>query len=271
LESKPIEFEVFQEKLRVVFSAGVSASIVAEAQGSLSLDVTKGADKVGITVAQGPAKIGKAGTLKGSAFAGGKAGIEISAKIDWVKRSAYGPRVEKWIRKTLKEHVPHAIVDRIPDKWIGSIAKAGAVTLIGEGGVSTLLNAKIGLTGSAGIGGEAAFSAGFSGGRIRYAANLSGTIGLGVGYNYQIDLDAVDGVRFLGLALIEAAQWVFKKFGTEPAKIQAAFDKKCTEAKRDIGKTIHEYGTGKHGRLADYAIPDSVAKKAAEKLGYKVG
>ena len=122
-------------------------------------------------------------------------------------------------------------------------------------------------SGSAGIGGSAAFDLGLSGGRIKAAGTLKGTGGLGIGGKVNLDMDAVNGIRFLALMAWRGAHEVVELFGVGANYIAQFVTRTTRQVSRWLGKQIYSYGTGKVG-YADYFIPDSMALNVASLLGY---
>ena len=181
------------EPVRVKITAAVSASVLAEAQGEIELDVSKG-DNLGVTVGGGV-----------SAFAGAKAGVEVGAHIQWMRNQDYTALLMDFL-----DDIPGIgwAVDDVPkDLWtqISSV-------LVGTG-TSDLLIAKAGVHGSAGIGGEASFGLALQGGRVKMNGNLNGAIGIGGGATTSLDLDAVDGARFGGVLAMRGVEWIKKHIG----------------------------------------------------------
>lgn len=192
------------EPVRVKITAALSASVLAEAQGEIELDVSKG-ENLGVTVGGG-----------GSAFAGAKAGVEVGAHIQWMRNQDYTALLMDFL-----DDIPGIgwAVDDVPkDLWtqISSV-------LIGTG-TSDLLIGKAGVHGSAGIGGEASFGLALQGGRVKMNGNLNGAIGLGAGAKTSLDLDAVDGVRFGGVLAMRGVEWIKKHIGGAASWTDQAID-----------------------------------------------
>lgn len=261
LTAGPYGFNMMGEKMRSEFTVGLSAGVVAEANGAIDLNVSKGAKGVGVEV-DTPAGIGTSAKLSG--FAGAKAGIEAGAKLDWGKKPDYRFSVEDYTRKMVQDYLG-SYTDYVPDYLFNEFSEHFAAIVIGNGGWENLAAIKAGVEGTAGIGGEASYNLGLQGGRVKCSGTLQGTVGVGVGGKIGLDLDALDGVRFLGLMLFRTADKILKAFGISPSQIYARLDKKIQKAKKWLGKEIYDVGTS--GKI-DYVIPDSVAGWCANKLGY---
>lgn len=186
-------WKLLGEPVRVKITAALNASVLAEANGEIELDVSKG-DNLGVTVGGG-----------GRAFAGAKAGVEVGAHIQWLRSDDYSGLLMDFL-----DDMPGFgwAVDDVPvDIW-----KSVATTLIGTG-TSDLLIGKAGVFGSAGIGGEASFGLALQGGRIKMNGDLNGAIGLGGGAKTSLDLDAVDGIRFGGVIALRGVEWIKDHIG----------------------------------------------------------
>jgi hypothetical protein len=188
IEAPVFTWSLLGEPVRVKLTAGVSAAVVAEANGELELDVSKG-ENLGVTVGGG-----------GRAFAGAKAGVEVGAHIQWMRHGDYSQLLMDFL-----DDIPGVgrFVDDVPvDLW-----KQISQVLVGTG-TSDLLIAKAGVFGSAGIGGEASFGLKLQGGRVQLQGDLNGAIGLGGGAKTSLDLDAVDGIRFGGVLALRGVEWI---------------------------------------------------------------
>ena len=253
----PYGFNLGGEKMQSEFTVGVSAAVLAEANGELNINAMKSGEGAGLKI-----EAGSEGKV--SAFAGGKAGVEAGAKLDWGKQADYRSKVESYTRDLIREYLG-SYTDYVPDFMFGEFAEYFASIVIGEGGWKNLAAVKGGLEGTAGIGGEAAYNLGLSGGRIKCSGKLQGTVGLGLGGKVSVDLDALDGVRFVGMMLFNGADYLLKKFGIAPSTIMGRLRKKTDQAMAWLGKQIYDYGTSGY---TDYLIPDSVASYCAKQLGY---
>jgi hypothetical protein len=261
LTTNPYAFSIGGEKMRTQFTVGVNAGLIAEAGGQIDLNVSKHEKSVGVEVEPGAGGGTKAGV---DAFAGAKAGIETSAKLDWGKSTTYRSNVENYTRNQV-----HSLLgdysDILPDYLFSEFASHFSSIVIGSGGWQNLAALKGGVQGSAGIGGNASFNLGLKGGRIKCGGALGATIGLGVGGKVGMELDAIDGMRFLGLMLFKTAQKVVNQFGITGGRIWKYIKKKGKQALRWLGKQVYDVGTS--GNL-DYVIPDDTAKWCARQLGY---
>ncbi len=190
IEAPVFGWKMLGEEVDVAITAGVSAAVLAEANGNINLDVSKGED-LGAELSGG-----------GKAFAGAKAGAEIGAKIRWKRQPDYTQLV-KGFAKSLPGGFDDWLVDKVPNDVWGQVAQV----LIGTGR-SDLVAAKAGVEASAGIGGEAKFGLSLKGGKINATGALSGTVGLGAGVNTNILLDAIDGVRFIGVLAMRGTEWL---------------------------------------------------------------
>ncbi len=182
IEAPVFGWSMFGEDFNVNLSAGVSAAVLAEANGKIDLDISKGKDTLGATVKGG-----------GHAFAGAKAGVEIGAALQWKRRPDYSQDIIKFA-KSIPGSVDDWLIDKLPEDFWPKFSS----TVIGSG-ASKIVDARAGVTGSAGIGGDASFGFGLSGGKINVSGELSGTVGLGAGVSTDLQLDAVDGVRLVGV------------------------------------------------------------------------
>lgn len=190
IEAPVFGWKMLGEKVDVAITAGVSAAVLAEANGNIEMDISKG-DDLGVQMKGG-----------GKAFAGAKAGVEVGAKLRWHRQPDYTDLVIGFA-KSLPGGVDDWLVDRIPrDVWV-QVSKI----LVGQG-VDDLVGAKAGVEGSAGVGGEANFGLEFKDGKINVSGALSGTVGLGAGVKTDIMLDAIDGPRFAGVLAMRGTEWL---------------------------------------------------------------
>ncbi len=190
IEAPTFGWKFLGEQVDVAVTAGVSAAVLAEANGNIDIDISKG-DDLGVQVGGG-----------GKAFAGAKAGVEVGAKLRWRRQPDYTQLV-KGFAKSLPGGVDDWLVDKVPDSTWADVSRV----LIGSG-KSDLLTGKAGVEGSAGVGGEAKFGLSLSGGKINVSGSLAGTVGLGVGVHTDLILDAIDGVRFAGVLFMRGTEWL---------------------------------------------------------------
>ena len=93
--------------------------------------------------------------------------------------------------------------------WTRSLrALASVATLLVGTGKSKVMHASAGVEGSAGIGAEAKFAAGLNEGMIEVSGKVGGTFGLGGGVKTKIGLNAVDGVRLVGVLGMKGMNWL---------------------------------------------------------------
>ena len=190
IEAPVFGWKMLGEQVDVAVTAGVSAAVLAEANGNIDLDISKG-DELGVQMGGG-----------GKAFAGAKAGVEVGAKLRWRRQPDYTDLVKNFA-KSLPGGFDDYLVDKIPREVWTEVSHV----LIG-GGKSDLLAAKAGVEASAGVGGEANFGLSLSGGKINVSGTMSGTVGLGVGVHTNLLLDAIDGVRFAGVLFMRGTEWL---------------------------------------------------------------
>jgi hypothetical protein len=190
IEAPAFGWKMLGEDVDVAVTAGVSAAVLAEAEGNIDLDISKGED-LGIEMGGG-----------GKAFAGAKAGVEVGAKLRWRRQPDYTDLLMNFA-KSIPGSLDDYFVDKLPrEAW----TEIGHV-LVG-GGKSDLLSAKAGVEGSAGIGGEAKFGGTLKGGKINVSGTMSGTVGLGAGVHTDLMLDAINGVRFAGVLFMRGTEWL---------------------------------------------------------------
>ena len=269
----PYPFSMLGESLRAEFTAGVSAEVAAEVNGTIAVKAYKGGKNVGIELNHDAKNSGYGAGAGVNAFAGAKAGVEVGAKVDWQKKKAYQILIESFLNNLLAEKLPKNAAGTTVRKLVDYIARqfdianiAGAI-MFGSPGWTNLLAVKGGVEGSAGIGGSAAFDLGLAGGRIKAAGTLKGTVGLGIGGKVNLDMAAVNGIRFLALMAWRGAHEVVELFGVGANYIAQFVTRTTRQVSRWLGKQIYSYGTGKVG-YADYFIPDSTALNVASLLGY---
>jgi hypothetical protein len=243
------EFALMGEEMRARFHAGLSAAVVAEAQGSLEVNLKRSDGGVGLSF-----KSPKAGA-EVSGFAGAKAGVEAGAELEWNKRVERGKAAEAWLR---------SIAGTLPEGLLAAVLDEVAPHLFGPPGWTALAGIVARAEGSAGVGGALGLGVSFPGGRLRVTGNAQGTVGLGVGGKVDVDIGVVDGVRFFALMSVLGARALVDDFGVPPE----VFAERLREWSAQIGRLVFEYGTGVRGGL-DYAIPDAVAIAAARALGYE--
>ncbi|MFO0747866.1 MAG: DUF4157 domain-containing protein [Myxococcota bacterium] len=224
-EAGPYDFSLGGEALRATFSVGVSAAVVAEASGALSVNIAKSANKVGIELTQPKtAAVGAGG--KAAAFAGGKVAADIGAKLEWKKSTSYAQHM----RELGKRYISSWLARALPDSWIDSLANV----VYGSGGVTTIAAVKAGLEGTSGIGGEIGGGIAFAGGRISVSGKFQGTLGLGAGTNIKADIDAIDGMRLLVILIANGPQ-VLEDFGMAGEKVWAFAKEKALAAWNSSG------------------------------------
>ena len=190
IEAPVFGSKMLGEQVDVAVTAGVSAAVLAEAEGNIDLDISKG-DDLGVTVGGG-----------GKAFAGAKAGVEVGAKLRWRRQPDYTDLLMNFA-KSIPGGIDDYFVDKLPREAWTEISHV----LIG-GGKSDLLAAKAGVEASAGIGGQAQFGGSLKGGKINVSGSMSGTVGLGAGVHTDLMLDAIDGVRFAGVLFMRGTEWL---------------------------------------------------------------
>jgi hypothetical protein len=190
IEAPTFGWTFLGEKMDVAVTAGVSAAVLAEANGNIDLDISKG-DNLGVNLSGG-----------GKAFAGAKAGVEVGAKLRWRRQPDYTDLIVDFA-KSLPGGFDDYLVDKVPRQVWTEVSRV----LIGSG-KSDLLTGKAGVEGSAGVGGEAKFGLTLQGGKINVSGSLAGTVGLGVGVHTDLMLDAIDGVRFAGVLGMRGTEWL---------------------------------------------------------------
>lgn len=207
IETPPVDFTLGGESLQATMYVSLSSAVLAEAAGAIAINASKNAGKVGIELAQGEKRGGVGAGAKASAFIGAKAGIEVGAKVDWIKKASYRDEVTEMLKKKM----PEFIAKRLPAERIATV-------LIGSGGRSTVIGLKGGFEGTSGIGGEAGGTIAFAGGRLRVEGKFQGTFGLGVGSSLRADIDAIDGMRLLAILIVRAAH-LAAEFGITPERV----------------------------------------------------
>ena len=207
------------EKMAVAITAGVNASVLAEANGNIKMDIGK--SEKGIN-----ANIAGAG---GKAFVGAKAGVEVGAEIQWRRNSAsyYGG-----LLKSFASSLPGTWDDKLVNKVPEEIWPQLAQVLIGTR-TSTVMYARAGIEGQAGLGAEATFNGGIKDGMIEAGTTLGGSFGLGGKTKTSVGLHAVDGVRLGGVMAMKGATWL--------ADTLPAAKKWLEDLEAELDKKIDEY------------------------------
>lgn len=181
------------ERIATGLTFGVNAAVLAEANGTVELDIDKGTDKM---------NAGVGGSLKG--FAGAKGGVEVGADLRWMRSSSqtYGNVLQDFAR-SLPGKLDDYLVDKLPKELWPQLA----AVLIGRG-QSKVAYAKAGVEGSAGIGGEASFSGGMNNGMIEFSGSLNGTVGLGGGVKTDLGINPIDMGRLGGVMSMKGITWM---------------------------------------------------------------
>ncbi len=187
LQSAPVTFKFLGEELRAMFTAGVKASVLAEAKGDVRFDVSKG-DTPAASLALG-----------GSTFAGARAGVELGAEVKWQKGSDYKPLLVDFVKAL--PGTPDWLVDQVDDSFWAAVERV----MVGNKIPTLIAGVKAGVDGSAGIGGSAGLNLGFSGGQITVDGHVSGTVGLGVGTHLTTTIDALEGLRYLSMLAVRGS------------------------------------------------------------------
>jgi len=187
------DWQIGGEKMAVALTAGVNAELLAEANGNIKLDVGKSDKGINAHIEGG-----------GKAFVGAKAGVEIGAEVQWWKKSAqnYGD-----LLKAFASSLPGSWDDRLVEKVPPEVWPQLAQVLIGTRH-STVMYAKAGVEGQAGLGAEATFNAGMKNGMIEASGSLGGSFGLGGGVKTSVGVNAVDGVRLGGVMAMRGTTWL---------------------------------------------------------------
>jgi len=175
-------WEMFGEDLDVALRIGVDAAVLAEAKGTVEIDLDKSPDNLNVSVGGGV-----------DLFAGAKAGASVMGSFRWRKQPDYTDVITDFLTN-LPGEIDDWMVGQVPDEVWPQASKI----LVGTG-ISKVFMAKAGVTGKAGIGATGDFSMGFSGGNIEVSGNLGGTLGLGGDVSTDVSVNAVDGVRLLGI------------------------------------------------------------------------
>ena len=200
IEVPAIESNLGGEKVQAIATVGVNSSVLAEVNGTVELDIDK---SEGVNVGVG-------GDLK--AFAGAKAGVEVGAELRWLRNSSshYGEMIKQYA-KTMPGTWDDMLVDKVPQELWPQLA-----TLLVGTGKSKVMHASAGVEGSAGIGAEAKFAAGLNEGMIEVSGKVGGTFGLGGGVKTKIGLNAVDGVRLVGVLGMKGMNWLSEAIPKKP-------------------------------------------------------
>lgn len=181
------------ESMAVAVTAGVNASVLAEANGNIKMDVGKSDKGINAHIEGG-----------GKAFVGAKAGVEVGAEVQWRRNSAqyYGDLI-----KQFASSLPGTWDDTLVNKVPAEIWPQLAQVLIGTR-TSTIMYARAGAEGQAGLGAEATFNAGIKNGMIEASGSMGGSFGLGGSVKTSVGLHAVDGVRLGGVMAMKGATWL---------------------------------------------------------------
>ena len=186
-------FTLGGERLQAAVTMGVNASVLAEVNGEIDVDLEKGSDKF---------NAGFGG--KAEAFVGAKGGAEIGAEFKWLRQSGdkYGEDLKRFAR-SLPGKADDWIVDQMPEEFWPQLA----TVLVGQR-PSRVLYAKAGVEGRAGLGASASFSGGFKDGMIHFSGDMSGTVGLGGGVKTDFGVHTVDGARLGGIWAIRGINYI---------------------------------------------------------------
>ena len=211
-------FTLAGERLQAAVTMGVNASVLAELNGNIEVDLDKGSDKF------------NAGFTGGAeAFVGAKGGAEIGAEFNWLRQSgnSYGDDFKRFAR-SIPGKADDWIVDQMPEEFWPQLSQV----LMGTGR-SRVLYAKAGVEGRAGLGASANFSGGFKDGMLHFSGNMSGTVGLGGGVNTDFGVHAVDGARLGGIWSIRGINYIADHMDAVATWTEEAID--------EVQKQIDEY------------------------------
>ena len=186
-------FTLGGERLQAAVTMGVNASVLAELDGTVEVDLDKGSDKFNAGFSGGA-----------EAFVGAKGGAEIGAEFKWLRQTSdsYADDFKRFAR-SLPGKADDWVVDQLPEEFWPQLSGV----LMGQGS-SRVLYAKAGVEGRAGLGASANFSGGFKDGMISFSGNMSGTVGLGGGVNTDFGVHAVDGARLGGIWSIRGINYI---------------------------------------------------------------
>lgn len=190
IASPELAFNVLGEDMAASVSVGVDAGAYAEARGKASLDVGWNGSAVDVSM---------------NGFAGVKAGITAAGTLLWRRHTPdhYAKLILRggaW-RPMLAGFIPASILNSVSDKtalhWVEKIVN---MLMTGNGtGDALVLGASARAEGSAGIGSEGSFSAGFRGGVLHCHGRGGFTFGLGGAVSTGLALGVGDGMAMLGI------------------------------------------------------------------------
>lgn len=190
IASPELAFNVLGEDMAASVSVGVDAGAYAETRGKASLDVGWNGSAVDVSV---------------NGFAGVKAGITAAGTLLWRRHTPdhYANLILRggaW-RPMLAGFIPASILNSVSDKtalrWVEKVIN---MLMTGNGtGDGLVLGATARAEGSAGVGSEASFSAGFRGGVLHCHGRGGFTFGLGGAVNTGLALGVGDGMALLGI------------------------------------------------------------------------
>ena len=103
--------------------------------------------------------------------------------------------------------LPGSWDDHLVNKVPAEIWPQLAQVLVGTR-TSTIMYARAGVEGQAGLGAEATFNAGIKNGMIEASGSFGGSFGLGGSAKTSVGLHAVDGVRLGGVLAMKGATWL---------------------------------------------------------------
>ena len=211
-------FTLGGERLQAAVTVGVNASVLAELNGTVQVDLDKGSDKFNAGLSGGA-----------EAFVGAKGGAEIGAEFNWLRQSGntYGEDLKRFAR-SLPGKADDWVVDQMPEEFWPQLA----TVLVGSR-KSRVLYAKAGVEGRAGLGASAKFGAGFEDGMLKFSGNMSGTIGLGGGVKTDFGVHAVDGARLGGIWAIRGINYISDHLESVSTWTEEAID--------EVQKHIDEY------------------------------
>ncbi len=190
IASPELAFNVFGEDMAASVSVGVDAGAYVEAHGKASLDVGWNGSAVDVSM---------------NGFAGVKAGITAAGTLLWRRHTPdhYAKLIVRggaW-RPMLAGFIPAYILNSVTDKtalhWVEKIV---TTLMTGNGtGDALVLGASARAEGSAGIGSDSSFSAGFRGGVLHCHGRGGFTFGLGGAVSSGLALGVGDGMAMLGI------------------------------------------------------------------------
>ena len=156
-------------------------------EGELSGEVAARADATG-SVEQDASGARVRGGLE--AFAGAKAGAELSGVVRWERKDDYGPLIADALDNVPGE-LDDALLDRVPESVFTRIGE-----LLFGSGDSELLRAGVGVDARAGAGAEAkADATAGSDGHFEVGASLGAAVGVGGGVKARFGANPLDLIR----------------------------------------------------------------------------